>query len=548
MGLKSPKFREQPLPASRRSVAIGGITMVRHIPHFIFALLIASCAFAQPVITSTEVVNSASFLSQGLPGSGIAQGSIFTIFGTGVGPNTPVQLGPLPLQTSLGGTSVSVTVGGQTVKAYILFAVSYQVNALLPSSTPTGSGTVTVTYNNRTSQPEPVQIVSASFGTYTFNSNGFGQAIATDLNYQVNSIIRTFHPGDWVILWGTGLGAINGDDSNKPPVGNLGSPTVHVGTGSLTPYYAGRSADFPGLDQVAFQIPSGIQGCYVPVAVETNGVVSDAPTIAVSTSGQTCSDSLLGQDMINKLAAGGTVDFGFIQLFAIILRNQSLPTGIFVPDFGQATFSEFTPQTAGLASYGVSSGYCITTNDPDMSPGQLDAGASITLQGQSTATLPQLSPGWGYYYSLFNAGPQFFWSDLKYSVSGAGGAKVGFSALKYGNFQRRCRRPIGGHGIGSGAQHPVFARKSNGRQTLLPGRLPAQLRCAQCRQCRLIIGTRLQGSRIGVLQLHLGKRMIGNAIHQAELLPYRQANHARQSNALLFQVVLCLDQRLLLSL
>jgi uncharacterized protein (TIGR03437 family) len=399
--------------------------MARHFTHFLFAFLIASCAFAQPVITSTEVVNSASFLSQGLPGSGIAQGSIFTIFGTGVGPNTPVQLGPLPLQTSLGGTSVSVTVGGQTVKAYILFAVSYQVNALLPSSTPTGSGTVTVTYNNRTSQPEPVQIVSASFGTYTFNSNGFGQAIATDLNYQINSIIKTFHPGDWVILWGTGLGAINGDDSNKPPVGNLGSPTVHVGTGSLTPYYAGRSADFPGLDQVAFQIPSGIQGCYVPVAVETNGVVSDAPTIAVSTSGQTCSDSLLGQDMINKLAAGGTVDFGFIQLFAIILRNQSLPTGIFVPDFGQATFSEFTPQTAGLASYGVSSGYCITTNDPDMSPGQLDAGASITLQGQSTATLPQLSPGWGYYYSLFNAGPQFFWSDLKYSVSGAGGAKVG---------------------------------------------------------------------------------------------------------------------------
>ena len=399
--------------------------MARHFTHFLFAFLIASCAFAQPVITSTEVVNSASFLSQGLPGSGIAQGSIFTIFGTGVGPNTPVQLGPLPLQTSLGGTSVSVTVGGQTVKAYILFAVSYQVNALLPSSTPTGSGTVTVTYNNRTSQPEPVQIVSASFGTYTFNSNGFGQAIATDLNYQINSIIKTFHPGDWVILWGTGLGAINGDDSNKPPVGNLGSPTVHVGTASLTPYYAGRSSDFPGLDQIAFQIPSGIQGCYVPVAVETNGVVSDAPTIAVSTSGQTCSDSLLGQDMINKLAAGGTVDFGFVQLFAIILRNQSLPTGIAVPDFGQATFSEFTPQTAGYASYGVSQGYCIANNDPDMSPGQLDAGAAITLQGQSTATLPQLSPGWGYYYSVFNNGAQFFWSDLKYSVSGAGGAKVG---------------------------------------------------------------------------------------------------------------------------
>ena len=401
--------------------------MARHSTHFIFAFLIASCAFAQPSIYSTEVVNSASFLYQGQPGSGIAQGSIFTIFGTGVGPNTMVQAGPLPLKTSLGGTSVTVTVGGQTVKAYILAALSYQVNALLPSSTPIGSGTVTVTYNNQTSQPEPVQIVSAAFGTYTFNSNGFGQAIATDnVNYQVNSIIRTFHPGDWVILWGTGLGAINGDDSIQPPVGNLGSPTVHVGNASLTPYYAGRSADFPGLDQIAFQIPSGIQGCYVPVAVEANGVVGNSPLIAVSASGQTCSDSLLGQDLIDKLAAGGTVDFGLVQLSAIVLKNETLPTGIIAPDFGKATFSEFTPQTAGLASYGVSQGYCFTgNNDPDASPGQLDAGPGITLQGISTATLPQNSPGWGYYYSMFNTGPQFFWSDLNYTVSGKGGAKVG---------------------------------------------------------------------------------------------------------------------------
>src|ERR1035438_5098987 len=206
-----------------------------------------------------------------------------------------VQSGPLPLKTSLGGTSVTVTVGGQSVKAYILVALSYQVNALLPSTTPTG--TVTVTYNNQTSQPEPVQIVSASFGAYTFNSSGRGQAIATDQYYHSNSIINTFHPGDWVILWGTGLGAINGDDSNTPPVGNLGSPTVHVGNTVLPPYYAGRSSDFPGLDQVAFQIPSGIQGCYVPVAVETNGVVGGVSTIAVSTSGQTCSDSILGQEI-----------------------------------------------------------------------------------------------------------------------------------------------------------------------------------------------------------------------------------------------------------
>ena len=400
--------------------------MALHSTPCILAFLTASCAIAQPVITSTQVVNSASYLSQGLPGSGIAQGSIFTIKGSGLGPNTLVPIDPLPLETSHSGTSVTVTAGGQTYKALILAAVSYQVNALLPSTVPVGSATVTVTYNNQTSTAEPFQVVSASFAPYTFMSDGYGQASATDLNYQLNSIIHTYNPGDWVILWGTGMGPINGDDSKTPPVVNLGSPTVHVGNASLTPYYAGRSADFPGLDQVMFQVPSGITGCYVPVAVETNGSVGGAATIAVSTSGQTCSDSILGADLVSKLANGGTVDFGFVQLFAIVLRNESLPTGIAAPDFGQVTFSEFTPQTAGWANYGVSNGYCLPfVNVPDSSIAQLDAGPGITLQGPgvSTATLPQLFGG--YYYSMFNTGPQFFWSGATYTAAGTGGSKVG---------------------------------------------------------------------------------------------------------------------------
>ncbi len=412
-------------------MARGTGTIARQSTYFIFAVLTASCAFAQPAITPGGVVNSPSYLSPGLPGSEIAQGSIFSIFGTALGPKSIVQTGPLPLQKLLAGTSVTVTVGGQTVSAYMLMAVSYQVNALLPSSTPTGSGTVTVTYDNQTSAPEPIQIVNASFATYTFNSGGVGQAIATDQFYNVNTIINTLHPNDYVILWGTGLGPINGDDSIAPPVGNLGNPTVHIGNLSLTPYYAGRSYSYPGLDQVIFEIPAGIEGCSVPVAVETNGLVGGSATIAVSASGQTCSDSLLGQDLVNKLAAGGTVDFGFVQLYDIVLAGQELPVGLFLGDFVSATFSEFTPPTAGLASYGVSQGYCLTgTFDADMSPAQLDAGAAITVQGPSgTATIPAEYSGWGDYFLWITNGAQFYWSKLAYTVSSPGGARVGqFSA------------------------------------------------------------------------------------------------------------------------
>jgi len=74
------------------------------------------------------------------------------------------------------------------------FAFGTQVNAILPSTTPVGTGSVTVTYNNQTSTPAPIQVAASAFGIYTYNSSGSGQAIATDTGYQMNTIIHTFHP------------------------------------------------------------------------------------------------------------------------------------------------------------------------------------------------------------------------------------------------------------------------------------------------------------------------------------------------------------------
>ena len=87
-------------------------------------------AMAQPVVNNGGVVNAASFTPQPYPNSGIAQGSVFTIFGTGLGPAQHVEAG-FPLPTTLGNSSVAVTVDGTTVNAILFYVAAGQINALI---------------------------------------------------------------------------------------------------------------------------------------------------------------------------------------------------------------------------------------------------------------------------------------------------------------------------------------------------------------------------------------------------------------------------------
>jgi len=382
----------------------------RFAPLLAVALFPVVAAFAQPVINSQGAVNSASYRTPGLPGSGVAQGSIFTVFGTGLGPDSFAQAGSFPLPTTLGGTSVTVTIGNTPTPAIVLFASSYQVNAILPSTTPLGTGTVTVTYNNQTSAPAPIQVVASAFGIFAYNSGGSGQAIATDTNYQLNTITHTFHPGDYVFLWGTGLGPIDASDVEPPPAGSLpGTITMHVGNPTAPVDYHGRAPCCAGLDQIVFQVPAEVEGCYVPVGVETGAGVNNVGTIAVSSSGQTCSDSVLGQDLVDKLASGQTADFAYIRLESYLTKGF----GQDGDDYVMATFSQLDPGTTGLAQYGVSSGYCYTVDCSngcaangywsgslsDSSPAQLDAGA-LAIAYESSIPLTQYG---GFYEAALSA-------------------------------------------------------------------------------------------------------------------------------------------------
>src|SRR5262249_7016093 len=122
------------------------------------------CSFisisAAPLI-SGHVKNAASNQTLMAAGGGLAQGSYIAISGTGLGPDSAAvaDITKAPSSTTLGGASVTITpAGGTPVQAFLTFVQATQINAILPSSTPAGDATVTVTYNNATSPAERIRV------------------------------------------------------------------------------------------------------------------------------------------------------------------------------------------------------------------------------------------------------------------------------------------------------------------------------------------------------------------------------------------------------
>ncbi len=244
-------------------------------------------ASAAPVITGGPV-NAASYTLNGLPSSGIAQGSIFILFGSGLGPGQLLQVSAFPIPPDLGGTSIKVTVGATTVDCPMLYTLDRQVAAILPSNTPVGNGTARVTFNNQTSADAPIRVVQRSLGIFTRNAAGSGPAIIQNFTTEtdqlpVNSILDAATPGQVEILWG-GIGPVAGNEAGGPLPGDMPSLPVEIFVrgqpAAVT--YRGRSGCCAGIDQIVFTVPEGVQGCYVSVAVLIGGVMSNSPTMAIA--------------------------------------------------------------------------------------------------------------------------------------------------------------------------------------------------------------------------------------------------------------------------
>ncbi|MDX1982006.1 MAG: hypothetical protein SFV51_17170, partial [Bryobacteraceae bacterium] len=161
-------------------------------------------ALAAPQIRG-GAVNAASRIVPGLPDYGVAKGSLMYLGGQGMGPDEIVR-GEFPLGEELGGVKVSVRVGDSTVNAIMVAVSARQVWAIVPSSAPSGSGVVTLTYNGENATT-PIDVVDAAFGIFVTPGATFGNAIGFNGGQELNQFVKSARPGQQVTLIGTGLGA-----------------------------------------------------------------------------------------------------------------------------------------------------------------------------------------------------------------------------------------------------------------------------------------------------------------------------------------------------
>jgi uncharacterized protein (TIGR03437 family) len=410
---------------------------------------------AAPVITS--VMNAASNKDPRLPGASIAKGSIFIVYGSGLGPAN-IIIAPAAFQsTSLSGTSVKVTVNGQPVDALMYYTSSTQIAALLPSSTPAGGpettspnvqATITVTYNGESSASTPFRgVTNSSVGIFTVDSSGSGPAIVTYPDYSLvsplkaancggpNTTCGAANPGDTLILWATGLGPVSGAEASGAGLGqnfpNL-PLTVWLGGVQASVAYQGRSGCCVGEDQIVFTVPNDVPtGCAVPLVVQVGIFVSNSTVMPVARGSRSCTptDPIVAEVNLQQVSALGSFTLGSVELGHLLNQAGTDPT-----DQAKFTFLNVSGVPAGLrpflASYldqppagactvmGPRSPAALLFDNFNLAP--LDGGSSFTIAGPIGPRTVTANPGQGAF--LARAG---FLRPGNYTITGGPGKDVG---------------------------------------------------------------------------------------------------------------------------
>lgn len=237
-------------------------------------LVFAPLVYAQrstPDYTQSSIVHSAT----GISGT-LAPNTIGTIYGLNLAAATralqpqDVVGGFVPIRLSGTGTEVQIN----QVAVPIYYASPNQVNFLVPVGMRTGPANLSVSVNGISGVISQVMLASAVPGVF---ATAQGTAAAVLASGQLISRDHPAAPGDWVILYATGLG----ECAAPIQTGRLASGAnaliaplrIWLDTLDIEPAYAGLAPGYAGLYQVNFQIP--VSASENPlIRIETGGAVS----------------------------------------------------------------------------------------------------------------------------------------------------------------------------------------------------------------------------------------------------------------------------------
>jgi len=266
----------QPLtPAAQMQVTLPG-----------YGMALLRLSNTQPAVTAAGIANAASFAT-----GSVSPGEILSLFGSGLGPAQGANL-QFTYPTLVSNSLEGVHVWFNGVPAPITYASATQVNAVVPYEVAGQTSTqVQVEYLGAVTAPITLPVAAVTPGLFTAAASGTGQgAILNVTASTVNSAANPAARGDWVAIFGTGMGVTSpaGADGMVAgaPYGQLpANVNVTVTMGGLpcqTNYVGAAPSLISGALQINAQVPSGVTpGSNVPLQV-TIGGVSAQPGITLA--------------------------------------------------------------------------------------------------------------------------------------------------------------------------------------------------------------------------------------------------------------------------
>ena len=289
--------------------------------------LIVACVAALPALAQTSgpflpsaiyVVHSATRRTAQTPETGLAPGSLCDINLTGLyqpsGSLLPDDKVTLRFRAPGAADARDMTILASQPS---FGGFPAQFIALVPSDAPLGQADVLAVAPSGKSFSTTVWIAVSDFGIFTKAAAGYDAAVAQVWSNTPRTIGLTtpVQAGDWVTLWGTGLGST--DSTVLVDVAGIG----------VAPSYSGPAPGLPGVDQINFQFPAGVpDDCYIPLAVKVDGRAGNSPSIATASAPGACHHRLgLSSDALATLDQGGQVPLSESWVHSDVMPNLSTP-------------------------------------------------------------------------------------------------------------------------------------------------------------------------------------------------------------------------------